>query len=121
MYLLIIAISTCILLPMPTTPAILPTKGKNNRLGNFAYNLDRAVASLWWGTSQETISSQVGRIAIGKGQPDGWTPRWGSETFLAKKLAKWLDSTPRIWGVDHTSKAIKHADALDRVDDGFVG
>lgn len=91
---------------------------KLNRIGNFLYNLDRTIASAIWGTSQETISSEVGRIAVGKGQPDGWTPKWGSETRMAKALAHWLDTTPRIWGVDHTAKAIKHADQLDAVDDG---
>lgn len=91
---------------------------KINRIGNFLYNADRAIASLIWGTSQETISSEVGRISRGTGQPDGWTPKWGSETRLAKAFAHWLDSTPCIWGVDHTKKAILHADALDLVDDG---
>jgi len=91
---------------------------KVNRIGNFLYNADRAIASLIWGTSQETISSEVGRIAIGTGQPDGWTPKWGSETRWAKALAKWLDTTPRIWGVDHTKRAIAHSDALEAVDDG---
>ena len=97
----------------PKPPCLRP-----NRIGNFLYNLDRTIASLIWGTSQETISSEVGRIAIGTGQPDGWTPKWGSETEWAKALAKWLDSTPRIWGVSHTAKAIKHADQLDAIDDG---
>lgn len=88
------------------------------RLGLFAYNLDRAVASLIWKTSQETISSEVGRIARGAGEIDGWTPRYQFEIRWAKALARWLDSTPSIWGVDHTKKAILHADALDKVDDG---
>jgi len=91
---------------------------KPNRIGNFLYNLDRTIASLIWGTSQETISSEVGRIALGAGKTDGWTPKWKFEERWAKALARWLDSTPSIWGVDHTSKAIKHADALDAVDDG---
>jgi hypothetical protein len=89
-----------------------------NRIGNVLYNLDRTIASALWGTSQETISSEVGRIAKGAGQPDGWTPRWAFEIVWAKALARWLDTTPAIWGVDHTSKAIRHADALDAVDDG---
>ncbi len=91
---------------------------KPNRIGNTLYNLDRTIASLIWGTSQETISSEVGRIAKGAGQPDGWTPRWQFEIVWAKALAKWLDSTPSIWGVNHTAKAITHSDALDQVDDG---
>lgn len=91
---------------------------KPNRIGNFLYNIDRAIASLIWGTSQETISSEVGRIAIGTGQPDGWTPKWGSETRAAKALAHWLNTFPCLWGVNHTKKAIAHADLLDRVDNG---
>lgn len=91
---------------------------KTNRIGNFLYNLDRMIASLIWGTSQETISSEVGRIAKGAGQVDGWTPKWKFEIRWAKALARWLDTTPSIWGVDHTSKAIEHADKLDAVDDG---
>lgn len=89
-----------------------------NRIGNFLYNADRAIASLIWGTSQETISSEVGRIAKGAGKLDGWTPRWKFEIRLAKALSRWLDTTPAIWGVDHTKKAIAHADLLDAVDDG---
>ena len=89
-----------------------------SRIGNVLYNLDRTIASLIWNTSQETISSEVGRIAKGAGQPDGWTPRWKFEVVWAKALARWLDSTPKIWGVDHTSKAIAHADRLEAVDDG---
>ncbi len=88
------------------------------RLGAVAYNLDRTIASLIWGTVQETISSQVGRISIGAGQTDGWTPKRSFEIRWAKALAKWLNSTPSIWGYDHTNKAIRHADALDHVDDG---
>ena len=83
------------------------------RLGNFLYNLDRAVASLGGAPPQETISSEVGRVA--RGQAEG---HWRWETWAAKKLSNWLDTTPRIWGKDHTQHAIEHADALDRVDDG---
>jgi hypothetical protein len=88
------------------------------RLGAVLYNFDRLVASAIWGTTQETISSEVGRIAIGAGKPDGWTPRWGFEVVWAVALAKWLNSTPAIWGQNHTSKAIFHADLLDHADDG---
>lgn len=88
-----------------------------NRFGAFLYNFDRSIASLVWGTAQETISSEVGRIARGEKQV-GEPLRWGAETRAAKWLAKWLDSTPSIWGVDHTKNAIQHADALNRVDDG---
>lgn len=86
------------------------------RLGAFLYNLDRTIASLIWGTHQETISSEVGRIAIGAGKPDGWTPRWKFEVVWAKALANWLNTTPSIWGYDHTQKAIIHADELDAAD-----
>ena len=91
---------------------------KPNRIGNFLYNADRAIASLLWGTSQETISSEVGRISAGAGKPDGWSPRWKFEERWAKALATWLNKTPAIWGKDHTARAIQHADALDAVDDG---
>lgn len=92
---------------------------KRNRIGAFLYNLDRTIASLLWGTYQETISSEVGRIAIGAGKPDGWTPKFKFEIAWAKALARWLNNCPVIWGVDHTKKAIAHADALDHVDDGM--
>jgi len=88
-----------------------------NRLGNFLYNLDRTIASLIWGTAQETISSEVGRIARGECQV-GEPIRWGAEKRFAKWLARWLDTTPEIWGVDHTHKAMLHADKLDAVDNG---
>jgi hypothetical protein len=90
---------------------------KPNRIGYFLYNLDRAGASLIWGTSQETISSEVGRISRGEIQV-GDQLHWKWTIRLCKRLARWLDSTPDIWGVDHTAKAIVHADALDKVDDG---
>lgn len=88
------------------------------RLGYVAYNLDRTIASAFWGTAQETISSEVGRIAIGAGKPNGWTPKYKFEIAWAKALARWLNSTPKIWGVDHCAKAIQHADLLDAVDNG---
>jgi hypothetical protein len=92
---------------------------KPNRIGGCLYNLDRAIASLIWGGSpQETISSEVGRIALGAGQADGWTPRWKFEERWAKALARWLDATPKLWGIDHTKRAIEHADKLESVDDG---
>jgi hypothetical protein len=90
---------------------------KPNHFGNFLYNLDRAIASLIWGTSQETISSEVGRIARGETQV-GEPLRWVAEAWMAKHLAGWLDSAPRIWGVDHTTRAIAHANALEAADDG---
>ena len=86
------------------------------RLGAFLYNFDRTIASLIWGTDQETISSEVGRIALGAGKPDGWTPRWRFEVIWATALARWLNTTPKIWGYDHTAKAIIHADELDAAD-----
>ncbi|MBU6231682.1 hypothetical protein KGP36_03355 [Patescibacteria group bacterium] len=91
---------------------------KKNRIGATLYNLDRTIASAIWGTYQETISSEVGRIAIGAGKPDGWTPKWKFEIRWAKALAHWLNTTPKIWGVDHTKRAIEHADLLDSVDNG---
>lgn len=88
------------------------------RLGNLWYNQDRTLASGRWGTSQETISSEVGRIALGAGKPDGWTPKWRFEARWAAALAGWLNNTPRLWGVDHTGRAIEHADRLEGADDG---
>jgi len=88
-----------------------------NRIGFALYNFDRTIASLIWGTSQETISSEVGRIARGERQV-GEPLRWWAATGTAVRVSRWLDSTPKIWGVDHTKKAIEHADLLDKVDDG---
>ena len=90
---------------------------KPNRIGFALYNADRTLASLIWGTSQETISSEVGRIARGE-QQVGEPIRWGACTQLAKWLAWWLNNCPAIWGVDHTEKAIAHANLLDAVDNG---
>lgn len=69
------------------------------RLRNFLYNIDRAIASLFGAPPQETISSMAGREA--------------DKYWWAKFLHKWLDLLQPF----HTEKAIKHADALDRVDD----
>lgn len=89
-----------------------------NQFKAFYYNLDRTLASGTWATTQETISSEVGRIAIGAGKPDGWTPHYKWEIVWTKAVARWLNSNPSIWGKDHTLTAIKHADLLDSVDDG---
>lgn len=89
-----------------------------DRIGPFWYNQDRTLASGAWGTTQETISSEVGRIAIGAGKTDGWTPKSKLGKKAAISLAKWLNTTPAIWGHDHTSKAIFHADLLGHADDG---
>lgn len=88
-----------------------------SRIGNVLYNVDRTIASLIWNTSQETISSEVGRIARGERQV-GEPLRWGAETRVAKWISHWLDRTPTLWGVDHTRKAIEHANALNAADDG---
>lgn len=93
-------------------------KIERQRFGFFWYNIDRALASGTWGTAEETISSEVGRIALGAGEVDGWTPGDPLEKAWAIRLAHWLNTTPAIWGVDHTKKAIQHADKLDAVDDG---
>jgi hypothetical protein len=82
-------------------------------VGNFLYNLDRATASLFGAPPQETISSEVGRVergtAVGKDK---------FEEYAALRIAHWLDTNVRLWGPDHTAKAIMHALALDAVDDG---
>lgn len=90
---------------------------KPSRRGAAAYNLDRVGASLVWGTFQETISSQVGRIK--RGEPQVGIPVTNrAALWFFLHLADWLDEDKEIWGVNHTAKAIEHADALDAVDDG---
>lgn len=73
------------------------------RFVNFLYNLDRAVASLFGAPAQETISSEIGRHA--------------STDPVAKIADKVLDDIQ----ANHSENAVKHADALEKVDDGFVG
>jgi hypothetical protein len=84
-----------------------------SNVGNFLYNLDRATASLAGAPPQETISSEVGRVergtAVGRDQ---------FEEYAALRIAHWLDTNTRLWGVDHTAKAIMHALKLDAADDG---
>lgn len=67
---------------------------------NFLYNLDRSIASLFGAKPQETISSEVGRHA---------------ETNIAADILE--DALNKIQP-GHTDQAIKHADALNKVDDG---
>lgn len=85
----------------------------SHRFLNFLYNIDRAIASLFGAPAQETISSEVGRVERGEAHGHNRFETWG-----ALLIARWLDTCTRIWGTDHTAKAIKHADALDAVDDG---
>lgn len=92
--------------------------GAPEQFKHFWYNQDRTLASGLWATTQETISSEVGRIAIGTGAPDGWTPKYRWEVLWTKAVARWLNSNPRIWGMNHCTVAIQHADQLDAVDDG---
>lgn len=84
-----------------------------SRLSHFAYNLDRAVASLFGAPPQETISSEVGRVARGEARGHNRFEEWA-----ALRLAYWLDTDTWIWGQDHTGRAITHADALDAADNG---
>ena len=90
---------------------------KPRRWLNFWYNIDRAIASAVWGTSQETISSEVGRIARGERQI-GEPLHCKFMIRFCKFLAHWLDTDTTLWGPNHTGKAIQHADLLDSVDDG---
>jgi hypothetical protein len=91
--------------------------GFKQRLTGFLYNLDRAIASLVWGTDQNTISDEVGRIERGEPQVGAALHKpW--QLALARRIARWLDTDPKLWGADHTARAIAHADKLDRVDDG---
>lgn len=73
------------------------------RLINFLYNLDRAIASLFGAPPQETISSEIGRHR--------------DKNKLAKEADKTLDAIQK----NHCENAVKHADSLDKVDDGFEG
>jgi len=99
----------------PITPLRWPrtlSSSWRTRIANSFYNLDRAIASLGGAPPQETISSEVGRVK--RGETAGHY-KW--ETVAAKALAWWLDNCPRLWGANHTGKAIEHADKLDAVDD----
>jgi hypothetical protein len=84
-----------------------------SRVGNGFYNIDRAIASFWGAPPQETISSEVGRVARGKAHGHNRFEQWA-----ALLIARWLDTDKHLWGQDHTLKAILHADQLDAVDDG---
>jgi hypothetical protein len=84
-----------------------------SRGGNCLYNLDRAVASLFGAPPQETISSEVGRVARGTAHGHNRVEQWA-----ALLIARWLDTDKHLWGQDHTLKAILHADQLDKADDG---
>ena len=68
-----------------------------------AYNLDRAVASLFGAPPQETISSEAGRLAD------------------HNDLARWLATILNTIQPGHTAKAEAHATALDQADTGFEG
>lgn len=70
-----------------------------SRLRNFVYNLDRAVASLFGASPQETISSQAGRIA--------------GRNEIAKILCDALNKVDP----GHCEHAVRHANALDAADD----
>lgn len=73
----------------------------DSRVRRALYNLDRVIASLFGAPPQETISSQAGR-ARDRGR---W---WGR--MLCRGL-DWLDPC-------HCADAVRHADLLDKVDDG---
>lgn len=74
---------------------------KSHRWKNCIYNLDRAAASLLLGAPpQETISSQVGRKEN------------------SNRLAKWIAARLDKIQANHVEKAIKHADELNKADDG---
>lgn len=73
-----------------------------NRFTHFLYNIDRAFASLFGAPAQETISSEIGRH---------------EDNEVDKVAADVLDDIQK----DHVEKAVAHADALDKADDGFEG
>ena len=70
------------------------------RLLDFLYNEDRAVASLAGAPAQETISSEAGRLQ--------------HKELWASLLSRMLDAIQK----DHVENAIVHADALESVDKG---
>ena len=70
------------------------------RFKAFAYNEDRAGESLIWGRPQDTISSMVGR---------------GEATNPVDDV---VADTLNTLQPGHTAAAIKHADALNKADDG---
>jgi hypothetical protein len=69
---------------------------------NFLYNIDRALASLFGAPPQETISSRAGR--------------YDNDNNLADKACDILD----VIDPGHCEDAVKHADALNKVDDGVT-
>lgn len=75
-----------------------------SRIGNFLYNLDRAVASLFGAPPQETISSESGRAAK-------------RDDEVAEALCKVLNTIQP----GHCDHAVEHADRLDKADDGREG
>lgn len=83
------------------------------RIRHCLYNLDRAVASLFGAPPQETISSEVGRVARGEARGHN-----AFEQRAALLIARWLDTDTRLWGQNHTQRAIEHANRLDASDNG---
>lgn len=77
--------------------------GVEKRVMDFLYNEDRAVASLAGAPPQETISSEVGRLA--------------HKDFWAGVLCRVLNAIQP----GHCKHAIEHADRLDAADNGFEG
>ena len=73
------------------------------RIMDFLYNEDRALASLAGAAPQETISSEAGRLQN--------TELW------ARILSDVLDTIQK----QHVERAESHAEALDKADTGFEG
>lgn len=73
-----------------------------SRVGNFLYNLDRSIASLFGAPAQETISSEIGRH---------------ENIPIDRSAAGILDNIQ----TRHVENAVIHADALEKADDGFKG
>lgn len=84
-----------------------------SRVINVLYNIDRAFASAGGAPPQETISSEVGRVARGEAHGHNRFEQWA-----AIRIARWLDTDKWLWGPEHTEKAIEHANKLNAVDDG---
>ena len=71
-----------------------------SRLINFLYNSDRAIASIFGASPQETISSEIGRH---------------ESNPVDEEAADALDAIQK----DHVENAVIHANTLDAADNGM--
>ena len=89
---------------------------KVNRIGNFLYNADRAIASLIWGTSPGNhLKRGRAHIALGTGPAGRMDAKVGqSRTRWAKALAHLVGHDAEDLGLclPHDEEQSRHADAL---------